>query len=298
MFLALYVALFLKVMNLNLLRRAMAQPWAIHKENLSLLAHLVLKDERPEAREMPQGVVLGGGQKQQAGYIPLEIDGALAIYRDQLPKVADGVTVILCWGVLGRAWTDDEKYWFGAIDVDIISAAIERTAEGATVVLWFRSPGGVITGIPETAQLIRKFSEKRRIFAFTDDLCASAAYWLAAQCPEIHATPTASVGSIGVYIGFYDYTEYLTTNGIKLELFKVGRLKAMGLVGNPLGDEERQYLQDSVEEGYKQFTADVLRNRELDTETMQGQTFNGKAALTANLVDKFWPSASAFLGKV
>lgn len=284
-------------MNLTLLRRVLAQPWAIRQENLSLLAHLVMGDGKLE-RVDERSDVKSSPNTLQPGYVPLEYDGLVAAYRETLPEVPVGVTVILCWGVLGRGWSPGEKSWLSAIDVDDIALAIDRTPEGSTIVLWFRSPGGIITGMPETAQLLRKYGQKRRVLAFTDDLCASAAYWLAAQCQEIHATPTADVGSIGVYIAFYDFCEYLANAGVKLELFKAGRLKGTGLMGNALDEEARQHLQSGVDEGYKQFTADVLRNRALDTETMQGQTMKGKTALTANLVDKFWPSAAAFLGKV
>jgi len=232
--------------------------------------------------------------RAQIGYTPLNWETWMAADNETLPPVPPGVTVIMVWGMLGRGWSYFDRYYLDAIEVDELIAAIEATPEGSTVVLWFRSPGGIISGVPETAAALRELRESRKILAWTDDLCASAAYWLAAQCSRVDATQTADVGSIGVYIAFYDWTEYLAKSGIKLELFKAGRMKAMTLPGNPLSEEESDSLQALVDIGYKMFTEDVLLNREIDTETMQGQTFRGQAAIDASLVDGVWSSSSSY----
>lgn len=296
-------------MNLTLLSRVLTQPWAIRRENLTAHTQLILStdgDIRPKA-DTTWNVWQWDSEKQQcfrdklktkAGYTVLNIEGLYADARGTLPDLPANVTVMLVWGILGRAWSEMDRWWFDAIDVDEIAAGIDTLPDGSTVVLWFRSPGGIITGIPETAELMRKVGKKKRILAFTDDLCASAAYWLASQCESIHATPTAAVGSIGVYIAFYDFCAYLEKNGIKLELFKAGNLKAMGMPGNPLSDEESAHLQASVDDGYRQFTRDVLRSRDIAKDTMQGQTLDGANAKAANLVDTFWPSAAAFFAAV
>lgn len=298
-------------MNLALLSRVLAQPWAIRREHLATLTQLVIGGEalRPKSDtswnvrqyDWDKDQIVNEPIKTQAGYTVFNIEGIYADRRGTLPAAPANVTVLLVWGVLGRAWSEADRWWLDAIDVDEIMAAIDQAPEGSTIVLWFRSPGGIITGIPETAEAMRKAARKgKRLLAFTDDLCASAAYWLASQCESIHATPTAAIGSIGVYIAFYDWCEYLAKAGIKLELFKAGSMKALGLPGAELTDEQGAHLQAAVDEGYRQFTKDVLRNRDLEKQTMQGQCLDGDNAKAANLVDVFWPSAAAFfaaLGK-
>ena len=289
--------------NLTLLRRVVAQPWAVHRDTLRLFTRLLLTGESIPGKERATD------RKRMAprgDYQPLNWESGEALEDGLLPELpempngAGGINVLLPWGVLGRAWSACARYYFDPVDVDQMIEEISETPEGSTVVLWFRSPGGVISGIPEAAGQLRQLGKSRRLIAFTDDLCCSAAYWLAAQCSEIHATPTADVGSIGVYIALYDYTEYLAKMGVSLDLFKAGSMKAMGLEGNPLSDEESALLQSQVDESYRAFTGDVTRNRAVATETMQGQSLRGKTAMEANLVDTFWPSASAFfaaLGK-
>ncbi len=277
--------------SLHLLTRLMAQPWAIRRDALRMFTRLTLSGEQIKAR----ADVGRPDLKTRAGYAPVNAEGGCAC--DELPDIPalpEGCKVILPWGVLGRAWSECEKWYMDPVDVDEIISEIEESPEGSTVILWFRSPGGIITGIPEAAGQLRQLGKTRRLLAVTDDSCCSAAYWLAAQCSVIQATPTADVGSIGVYVALYDYTEYMSQMGVSLELFKAGTMKAMGLEGNPLSPEESAWIQSRVDEDYRSFTADVTRNRAIESATMQGQSFRGKGALAANLIDEQWPSASAF----
>jgi len=291
--------------NLPLLSRILTQPWALRRETLIATAQGILAGQplKPQADSTwnvggwdADGNYVRKPFPTQPGYTACSFEGIYASLRGTLPPVPQGKHVILVWGTLGRAWGEGERYWFDAIEVDEIVTAIEARPAGERIVLWFRSPGGITTGIDEAARQIRTLAQSRDIVAFTDDLCASAAYWLAAQCDSIHATPTAAIGSIGVYLAFYDYTDYLAKNGIKLELFKEGTLKAIGLPGNPLDEAARAHLAAGVAEAYAAFTAAVTAMRAIADEHMQGQCLQGAAALTANLADSVnWPSAAAFL---
>lgn len=289
-------------LNLSLLSRSLSQPWAIQREQLALMAQLVMNSNDTgvvEGLDRVQRLERATGSERKprplhAGYVPLDLDSRLALVMEKLPVLPDGLTVILVWGTLGRGWSVEEQWWLNAVEVDELTAAVTGTPKGSAVVLWFRSPGGISTGIPETAAALRQLGKSRALLAFTDDLCASAAYWLASQCASITATPTARVGSIGVYNAFYDFCEFLAKAGVKLELFKAGSMKGAGLPGNPLSDEEREHIQNGVDECYREFTRDVLRNRRLDKETMQGQCFCGVNAKASNLVDGFAGSAAGF----
>lgn len=293
-------------LNLRLLSRVLSQPWAIREASLVELTQLILgggdRADRQRADtsfNVPQwdgdGVVWAK-LATTPGYTVFNIEGLYADRRGSLPPLPEGVSVLLVWGVLGRGWTVDDRWFLDPIEVDEILVALNAAPENSTVVLWFRSPGGIITGIPEAAAEMRRVAKARglRLIAFSDDLAASAAYWLAAMCETIIATPTAEVGSIGVYLAFYDFVEYLNKAGVKLELFKVGELKGIWVMGNPLDDPARQYLMAGVEDSRRMFVRDVTNVRALDEATMQGQTFRGRAAQAANLLDGFQPSSVAF----
>lgn len=207
-----------------------------------------------------------------------------------------GVATITVSGIIGKHLSALETMC-GGVDVDRLSAQLTEAAADDSVqvvVLDIDSPGGVVTGVPELAAQIRALGKPT--LAFTDTQACSAGYWLAAACDSIVATPTADLGSIGVYIALLDDSAWYAKEGYKLELIKAGTFKGMGMSGQPLADAERALLQADVDAIYEMFTADVLTRRgSVSTETMQGQTFMGARAVTAGLADEIVPDFSTLL---
>lgn len=187
----------------------------------------------------------------------------------------------------------------GGLDLQHVEADLREAASDARVrviVLHFNSPGGSVTGIPELAALIREINASKPVFAFSDSMCASAAYWLASACTEIVVTPTAEIGSIGVYSALVDESVAWATNGYKLELMKAGTHKAAGIPGLPLAPEDRALIQAEVDAIYGMFTSDVNAGRNgVASEVMQGQTFMGGAAVAVNLADGVVASLTDFV---
>src|SRR5690606_34372824 len=111
-------------------------------------------------------------------------------------------------------------------------------------------------------------------------LCCSAAYWLASACDQIFASPSASVGSIGVYLALLDESRRLEDIGLKVETIKDGKLKGAGASWKPLTEDERAHFQTQVLQIGQMFRDGVTAKRgSVDIETMQGQAFFGRAAL-------------------
>lgn len=307
----------MKPLNLGLLSCLLSRPWAIRRETLASYTQAILSpgeftaaavNSRPRADtsfEVTQWNedftdVVRKPLPTKAGYTMFNWEGVAIERRGNLPDVPPGVQTFLIWGALGRAWSSFDLWWFDAIEVDEIVNQLAKAPVGTTVVFWFRSPGGIVTGIPETAAEILRIKKARglRLIAFCDDMVASAAYWLAAMCDEIVATPTADAGSIGVYLAYYDFCAYLEKMGVKLELFKEGTLKGTGLIGNPLDEAARVYLQAGVTEAYGHFTEAVTAMRKVEPGSMQGQTFRGQDAMDANLVDRFVMSSADFFARL
>lgn len=149
-----------------------------------------------------------------------------------------------------------------------------------TIVLSMDSPGGTMLGLEETAARIRELSATgKRLIAYTDLQMCSAAYYLAAACDEIYASPTACIGSIGVYCAGLDSSRAYEMEGLELILAKSGTLKAMGHPGKAWEPHERQHLQETVDRAGAEFRAHVLAARPGTTaEAMQGQWFFAKEA--------------------
>lgn len=75
----------------------------------------------------------------------------------------------------------------------------------SSIVLNISSPGGVIDGIHEAANLIKGASTK--VTGYVGATAASAAYWIASATDEIVIDATARLGSIGVVAGIRPKSE-------------------------------------------------------------------------------------------
>jgi signal peptide peptidase SppA len=236
-------------------------------------------------------------RSQNAGHIKV----ALPTPASPTPVPSSNVAVIPVMGIIGKNLSSLETMC-GGCDVNAVQGQIEEALEDdscTSILLAFDSPGGVVTGVPELAAFIRAASNEKPIYAFTDGQCCSAAYWLASATQGIFCTQTADVGSIGVYVALVDESEAWAKEGYKLELMKAGEFKAMGHPGKPLADGERALIQAGVDKVYGMFTADVLKGRgDVATATMQGQTFMGQDALTANLVDEISTGIDAVIAEL
>lgn len=198
------------------------------------------------------------------------------------------LAVVKIHGAIDKVLTQFEMDCYGGCDladVDTALALAEADPQIDTVLLDIHSPGGSVTGTPETAARIARMREKKEIHAFTSTLCCSAAYYIASQADVIAAAPSATVGSIGVYLAIIDQTRALEMEGIKVELIKAGRLKAMGASFKPVTDEERKILQAGVDRIHADFRKAVTTLRKVGNEDMEGQWFDGTEAHSKKLVD-------------
>jgi signal peptide peptidase SppA len=201
-------------------------------------------------------------------------------------EVIDGIAHIPIGGVIGRKLTSFEK-GAGAVDVLDIEKEIKQAEEDPRVrgiILDIDSPGGMVSGTPELAERISQV--EKPIFAYTEGLIASAAYWIASACDQVFATRSAEIGSIGVYIPWVDATERYKAAGLSVKVIKSGRYKGMGYPGTPLSDDQQKLLQDRVNKIAEEFYQQVRGARgDVSSETMQGQTFDGNESLSRLLID-------------
>jgi ClpP class serine protease len=171
-----------------------------------------------------------------------------------VPRVA----VVPMFGIIGKHLSNLEMQCGGA-SIDEFATALKTAANDPNtdaIVLWFNSPGGSVTGIPETAQLIADTDKIKPVYAFADCLCASAAYWLASQARAFIVTPSSNIGSVGCYIYLEDHSQELAIAGIKPEAIvsESSPLKLAGASFKPLTSDERAMFQAQVNEIYLQFT--------------------------------------------
>lgn len=206
-------------------------------------------------------------------------------------EITDGVAVIPVDGVLSRY----ETQW--TISIGEIRRQINVAAEDPeikAIVLAFDSPGGSAMGVPEAARAVAAAKQFKPVVAYVDGYCCSGAYWLASQANYIYATESADVGCIGCYMAMLDQSRSAEMAGLKVEVFKSGKFKGMGLPGTSLNDEQRAYLQASVDRIAGQFKATVRSARgAVSDDAMEGQSFDTAAALAGALIDSVTDASAA-----
>ncbi|MCX6878202.1 MAG: S49 family peptidase, partial [Verrucomicrobia bacterium] len=204
-----------------------------------------------------------------------------------LLSVEDGIGVVAIEGPMMRKPDVFARVLFSATDSNMIGDAIREAGQRddiKAVFLDIDSPGGTVADTPELAATAASINERKPVYAFSSGLMASAAYWVASQARAIYATPSAQVGSIGVVQAVIDDTAALDAEGIKVEVFSVGKYKAMGALGTPLTDDQRDLIRSNLAENAQEFHAAVLaRGRSIPAEAMEGQTFSGRQAQRFNL---------------
>lgn len=207
---------------------------------------------------------------------PLEVDG-------------DGVAVIQIHGpIVAGLPAFASKLGFArpeSIRTQLEDAATNPAVKG--ILLDFNSPGGTVTGTPELASLIEDVAATKPTISFTGGLCCSAAYWLAAPTRAILATPSAEVGSIGVYVAHQDVSAMAKMMGIVVNVFRSGKFKGAGVPGTSLSEAQAAEIQAKVDSLAEVFKEHVKKHRPgMDDETMQGQTFMGYQSAGVKLVDE------------
>jgi protease-4 len=124
---------------------------------------------------------------------------------------------------------------------------------------------------------------------------ASSAYWISVGADMIIAEQSANVGSIGVYSALIDSSRAFEMNGLKRELFKTGKYKAMGIQGLPLTEDQKKLIQSRADQLFDWFSSSVIEARvNVDDAAMQGQPFRGQEAKDVNLVDLIGSKEDAF----
>ena len=211
------------------------------------------------------------------------------IYGAPLPKpYTVGTTAIIpikgvitsglhpIYRVIGFADTEQIAGWIRAA---VANPLVEE------ILLRIDSPGGMVTGTPELAAAVAAADRMKPVLAHTSGMMDSAAYWIASQARAICCTPSADVGCVGVYQLYYDQTAYLATMGIKASIFKSGDLKAAGHPDIPMTEAQAAHVQAEIDAIGVQFRAAVTARRDIDEDSMRGQSFLGTEALARGLVD-------------
>lgn len=221
------------------------------------------------------------------------VDGAGKEVPAEQAKEGSAVAIVRVSGPLAqKAFADLCGYVDG---YDAISARFTRAvadpAVGA-VVLVFDSPGGDVAGLEEAvARMTRARDEaKKPVFAFVDELAASAAYWLASSLANagVYAPGAALIGSIGCIGALVDETKALEQEGLVITLIRDPDGKADGHPAGPVSELATERTTELVKSAANRFYAAVGAARRMTVATVRGlnaAVFEAPKALANGLID-------------
>jgi signal peptide peptidase SppA len=216
-----------------------------------------------------------------------ELERVSVISPTSLISGHGATAVIRVHGVLMKdPWYDDET------STPAIEQAIRLVAGDSqfdSAVYDIDSPGGSSSGITALADAAEELAAKKTVYAQSNGMIASGAYWLAANAHKIFAERMDWIGSIGVRMDVFDVSRWFKNVGIERVAIDTGPLKSTGLFGTEVTEEQRKYLKSLVDDTHEHFKAQVMKGRKMaDGEfsaVATGGVFPASTALRLNLID-------------
>lgn len=182
------------------------------------------------------------------------------------------------------------------IKASVKAAALDPNVNG--IMLLVDSPGGSVAGTEELADEIKAADKVKPVYAYIEDLGASAAYWTAASARAIYSNAGAWVGSIGVITALEDWTKYLENIGIKVTPIVTGKYKGVGDPTQATTEEHVAYIQKRIDAIYARFAGAVSKGRGISVEkvkALEAAVFMGDEAVEKKLIDGVMSFEKAFI---
>lgn len=159
----------------------------------------------------------------------------------------------------------------------------------AGILLRIDSPGGTAAGTQELANEIAAAGKSKPVWAYVEDMAASAAYWAASQADKIIANATAIVGSIGTYGVVQDLSGAAAMQGVKVHVIRAGTHKGAGTPGTEITAEQLADMQRIVNGLNEHFLAGVRSGRGTKIANLEeiadGRAWLAAEAKTMGLID-------------
>jgi signal peptide peptidase SppA len=191
-------------------------------------------------------------------------------------------------------------YCFSTLLLAQTMNALANDPSVGTIVLDIDSPGGQVTGTAEAADSVFAATKRKKVIGLINPLCASAAYYIGAQCSELISIKSGDVGSVGVFMSHVDCSKMNADMGMKITYIYAGEHKVEGNSDEPLSDSAKAYYQSEVDVIYQDFLKAVARGRKTTVSDVfknfgGGRCMTATAALKAGLIDQIVSSPDAAL---
>ncbi len=160
------------------------------------------------------------------------------------------------------------------------------------VVLRINSPGGSPVQSGQVYDEIKRLRAKYPnipLYVVVDDLCASGGYYIAAAADKIFVDKASLVGSIGVLMDGFGFTDAMKKLGVERRLLTAGEHKGFLDPFGPVNPAEEAHAQNMLDEIHQQFIQAVKQGRgarlKETPDMFTGLIWNGTRSIELGLAD-------------
>lgn len=162
----------------------------------------------------------------------------------------------------------------------------------AAVILRINSPGGSPVQAGYMNDEINRLREKHPnvpLYAVITDICASGGYYVAVAADEIYADKASIVGSIGVLMDGFGFTEVMKKVGVERRLITAGEHKGFLDPFTPPKEEDIMHVKGLLKTIHKQFIDVVKEGRgarlKENPDLFSGLVWTGEQSVELGLID-------------
>jgi ClpP class serine protease len=273
----------------HIMGRVFNQPLLLMPQKAQIIGRVLL-DHGDLAHADPDGVVvLKDSSLLRESEDAIERDGYI---------VRGGVAIVDVCGTLVNKLGGCRPY-SGMLGYDCIrrnfsEALRDKEVEG--ILLDIDSPGGEVHGCYDLAEAMFQARGTKPVWAAMDEVCGSAAMWVASVADRVTIAQTGLGGSIGCYYMHVDVSRMLDKAGVEVTYITDDEdedyHKTDGASEIPLSDSAYEAIQDRVYRTGMLFKEAVARNRALDLDDVIAQkagVFMGEDAVEQGLADAVMP---------
>jgi len=167
----------------------------------------------------------------------------------------------------------------------------------AAVVLRIDSPGGGVAASQEIYDAVLELKKTKKVVVSMGSIAASGGLLVACAADKIVANPGTITGSISAIMQFANFEELMKKIGMKSSVIKSGEYKDIGSPLREMTPQEKNIIQDLVDDIFDQFIDVIVKERKLTREQVlaiaDGRVFSGRKAKELGLVDELGDMASA-----
>ena len=167
-----------------------------------------------------------------------------------------------------------------------------KEPKAKAVIMRINSPGGspVQAGyVYDEIKRLRAKYKNKKLYAVVSDMCASGGYYIAVAADEIYADKASIVGSIGVLMNGFGFTEAMKKMGVERRLYTAGTSKGFLDPFSDVKESDKKHIETLLGTIHKQFIDTVKEGRGKrlvdDEKLFTGLIWTGEESVALGLTD-------------